>query len=729
MFGKLKKCSESRKQTTDPTSGEHDSVPNLLSAQAPEETTSIPETIKCEVIIDVLAPNLEETRDDALKSLFYKTSLGKPDQCRRNLFSYKFFSEINDLRWAATDTFRQIEGKATSQLAPLKDGLVHRNGVMQWNYEIPLHIARFATALCQRQGQPVQESFYLRVYWEYSRYQFGSIKESSLTDLLYGTFNNYMQRNWRDEYYIPSADIESILSLDVIERVVQTEKHLKDLNEEHAAGKIKVYHSRMFALCIHTRKLECFRPLFDAGITDFSLELEEIPMIPGTKGGDIDDLNRSKIMFFAYQFSDELSAKSLPRQTVVPIHTKDLDDQIYGRELISGEEGEHIKAHRRTPTTKTASDKEPGYLGKGSQGKVTKISIEQNHHKFSGGTTKVFAVKKFFEPTVFEQEVKMLEQLAEHPHPHIHVHLAAFMYKGSEDSYVLFPYAKTNLQALMEQYTKPASHTAKPVEWLLSQVAGLAGALAQIHDLRMGPDRTEGIHHDIKPANVLLFTTQPGPMRWDDCQLKLADFGCGKLQKLIAREGRDTIYTYTPRGTITYHGPETLRQDEGTARFGKEFDVWALSCVFLEILDWFFLSGGVETKSFSEERVDDDQTQPSRTDQFWYKREENPSAKLKPSVVKKINSLRGSCFGGKPAFLNVIEVVQRCLEISPKARMHAAELAINLLSSCSKARRDLSLDPDCYAIPDAFDENQCLKPERRQRRNALVLHEVEGTWE
>ncbi|KAL1260106.1 hypothetical protein QQF64_007933 [Cirrhinus molitorella] len=85
-------------------------------------------------------------------------------------------------------------------------------------------------------------------------------------------------------------------------------------------------------------------------------------------------------------------------------------------------------------------------------------------------------------------------------------------------------------------------------------------------DLPIGRGRSSCIHRDVKPENILL--TKTGV-------IKLCDFG---FARILTGPGDDyTDYV----ATRWYRAPELL---VGDTQYGPPVDVWALGCVFAELL-------------------------------------------------------------------------------------------------------------------------------------------------
>jgi serine/threonine protein kinase len=123
------------------------------------------------------------------------------------------------------------------------------------------------------------------------------------------------------------------------------------------------------------------------------------------------------------------------------------------------------------------------------------------------------------------------------------------------------------MNSFMETNPKGRDETGLERQWLLSQLRGLAGALATIHRL-VGPDLTSPHHHDIKPSNILVFNstaTNSKPI------FKLTDWACVGWKPETTRDS--TTPTLPPES-----------HDNGTS--AQPHDIWSLGCVFLDLMIW-----------------------------------------------------------------------------------------------------------------------------------------------
>ena len=276
-------------------------------------------------------------------------------------------------------------------------------------------------------------------------------------------------------------------------------------------------------------------------------------------------------------------------------------------------------------------------LGVGSYGSVSKIRIQKSHQKLyrlknvspelchptvqhatncmqrliaRQDDNPWLALKEFRRSTRvidWDREFGMLKQITLLKHPHLIGLLTAF--RHGEDCYLILPLAKCSLEDLLTN-EEPDRKSRRYVLWMLRQMEGLAGGLREFHGLdaadslqdfhgwhaadSLNPNKIKGrrlaYHHDIKPANILLFKVlepqegsealkETGLNEWEKSygRLQIADLGLGKI-----REPDEETHTRTLKGTPTYAAPET----DGEKVQGVQADIWALACVFLEVMVW-----------------------------------------------------------------------------------------------------------------------------------------------
>lgn len=110
------------------------------------------------------------------------------------------------------------------------------------------------------------------------------------------------------------------------------------------------------------------------------------------------------------------------------------------------------------------------------------------------------------------------------------------------------------------------------------------------------------IHRDLKPSNILVTGSDKPPT--DRGCVKIADFGLARLFQAPLRPLTDVDAVVV---TIWYRAPELLL---GSKHYTKAIDLWAIGCIFAELITSKPLFQGVE-----KERKGDDRN-PFQTDQI-----------------------------------------------------------------------------------------------------------------
>jgi serine/threonine protein kinase len=289
----------------------------------------------------------------------------------------------------------------------------------------------------------------------------------------------------------------------------------------------------------------------------------------------------------------------------------------------------------------------------------------------------------------------MLEHFARYPNDHIVPHLMTWAQR--DRYYILYDKAKCSLRGFINDTERP--ELSKPVViWFLSQLKGLAEAIQHVHWFTKptitdpDPDPVVadmwGRHNDIKPENILVYETEghQNPI------FKITDFGQGILKEATAKQ----VSEKDPKavGTRAYWAPES---DVGISR---PADMWALGCVFLELLLWlfgFYYDGN--RCGFSTEREEFPGYNPrNRDDMYWYKDLECslPTPKLKPAVERVIKELAAEHCTKMRAFERVIQAIEQLLRIDHKKRMQSQQLVQFMSQVEQQAKSDLVLNEYYY---------------------------------
>ncbi|KAK3949093.1 kinase-like domain-containing protein [Pseudoneurospora amorphoporcata] len=210
-----------------------------------------------------------------------------------------------------------------------------------------------------------------------------------------------------------------------------------------------------------------------------------------------------------------------------------------------------------------------------------------------------FAVKRLHsrERSTFNQEVDILKKFSNERHSHLISLLAT--YERKDKFYLIFPFAEANLNSYWKKVHPSPCIDKATVWWVAEQCKGIANGVVHIHAYESSrsdshlkePRKLLGHHGDIKPDNVLWFSTPAGAKEltahspnFRGGTLKLTDFGLAGLdtRRTVSRDIGDIAISRD------YCAPEF--DVDGDCKPGRQKDMWALGCVYLEFITW--LVGG-----------------------------------------------------------------------------------------------------------------------------------------
>ncbi|XP_015201194.2 cyclin-dependent kinase-like 2 isoform X1 [Lepisosteus oculatus] len=274
-----------------------------------------------------------------------------------------------------------------------------------------------------------------------------------------------------------------------------------------------------------------------------------------------------------------------------------------------------------------------GLVGEGSYGMVMKCRNRE--------TGRIVAVKKFLESDddktvkkIAMREIKMLKQLR-------HENLVNLLEvcKKKRRWYLVFEFVDRTVLDDLEQHPNGLDHSR--VRKYLFQILK-AIAFCHHHNI---------IHRDIKPENILV--SQYGVV-------KLCDFG---FARTMAAPGE--VYTdYV--ATRWYRAPELL---VGDTKYGKAVDVWAIGCLFVEMLtgDPLFPGDSDIDQLYHIMRCFGNLT--PRHQELFYKNPifagvRLPEIKEKEPVERRYPKLSPT----------VLDLIKKCLQIDPDKRLPCSDL-------------------------------------------------------
>ncbi|CAN9095128.1 unnamed protein product [Alternaria alternata] len=303
----------------------------------------------------------------------------------------------------------------------------------------------------------------------------------------------------------------------------------------------------------------------------------------------------------------------------------------------------------------------------GGSSKVFKAKIHPDHHNLCQpkGGLNIYAVKtlKSKDDRAFRQEVTVLRRLSTSKHAHAHLITLLATYKQGAAYHLIFPWADADLFDYWKRRQEAPPEHDQTGAWVIEQCRGLADGLNSVHryatfsgtsilDAFKLSSRTEtdrhhatytgsanadrstrnlfGRHGDLKPQNILWYPDSQ--TTGGHGVLKITDFG---VTRFNTENMWDTQKTGKLPNSPTYRSPES----DLDGKLTTACDVWALGCVYLEFVAWYF--GGYRlVQRFGEQRLAPDPRMANmRTDTFFtiVEREGEKTADVKPAVLKPDN--------------------------------------------------------------------------------------------
>ncbi|SCV57495.1 uncharacterized protein FFB14_15171 [Fusarium fujikuroi] len=343
----------------------------------------------------------------------------------------------------------------------------------------------------------------------------------------------------------------------------------------------------------------------------------------------------------------------------------------------------------------------------GGHGSIFKVKIHPAHHNFhhiaeAHDSDSAFAVKRLHSRSreMFSREVDALKRLS--GQKHIVPLLATFEYKNSY--HLLFPWANANLRRYWAMFPSPSIDRRYGL-WVAKQCKGMAEGLSIIHE--PPPDQSDdyayeaalqpshrqsqssqsyGRHGDIKPENILWFRNGPNT---DIGVLEIADFG---LTRFHNKRSRSNISPVGMGNSPTYRAPEFDMPD---GLLSRSYDIWALGCVYLEFLTWYFMGweGVMEFSALREYKRNNLEADDAYFELTGAPETGNICSKVKPEVVHWVASLHQhwACSPFFHDFLDLIKdsmlVVETDGEV-PVRRATAAEVKQSLVRFYNRSGSD-----------------------------------------
>jgi cyclin-dependent kinase 8/11 len=236
-----------------------------------------------------------------------------------------------------------------------------------------------------------------------------------------------------------------------------------------------------------------------------------------------------------------------------------------------------------------------GFISSGTYGRVYKAK-EKNPKNDGSSPKELFAIKKFkpekegdnIQYTGLSQSaIREMALCTELSHPNV-VHLAEIILED-KCVFMVFEYCEHDLLQIIHHHTQP-QRRAIPASMIRSILFQLLNGLFYLHQNWV-------IHRDLKPANIMV--TSSGHVR-------IGDLGLARLfhKPLSSLYSGDKVVV-----TIWYRSPDLLL---GARHYTPAIDMWAVGCIFAELLSLRPIFKGEETKMDSKKTVPFQRNQMSK---------------------------------------------------------------------------------------------------------------------
>ncbi|ORX99551.1 kinase-like domain-containing protein [Clohesyomyces aquaticus] len=261
-------------------------------------------------------------------------------------------------------------------------------------------------------------------------------------------------------------------------------------------------------------------------------------------------------------------------------------------------------------------------------------------------------------------------------------------------------------------------------------LAQLVKVLQRMHELYDSPGKgykLQGVHQDIKPANILVSRRS---LESDyDVDFKLIDFG---LLRFIKRPlAGESVTCSDMCGTQMYSAPESLRDDtflQGSKiPVGTGIDIWSLGCVFSEAIIWCALGKEGLTK-YTRLRTEETDIHPTLRNTGYSGCFHNGETALRAVFdmhIEALDSPRGG-YGGCQEMIAITEDMM--VEANSRATAVVLYRKCNIGLRIAEARKGISHphDPVMRTDPEQASNDTSLpkfptRPTNAPSRNTYPL--------
>jgi len=274
-------------------------------------------------------------------------------------------------------------------------------------------------------------------------------------------------------------------------------------------------------------------------------------------------------------------------------------------------------------------------------------------------------------------------------------HYATCEIESKDDYYVIFPWAdEGNLGSYWE---KQGSNNISE-GWMFGQMLGLTEALEGFH-------RTGFRHGDLKPDNILLFSSIGGPT------LVIGDVGISRFHEkdTFKRNTKTTTEATTP----SYQAPEVHGNPD--APRSRTYDIWSFGCVFLEFVIWHLFDDKAVKSFRSVRRASDEHS-------YFYKLTPEKNVADHPQVTEAIAFLlTDSRCGPGTSFRSLITLISdNMLQLDIKRRTEVSGIVTKLREIVNSAGKNTSPTNNSTLKPFIFQQEAMNGPKDSVMDTSLI---------
>ncbi|CAI6087926.1 unnamed protein product [Clonostachys chloroleuca] len=246
---------------------------------------------------------------------------------------------------------------------------------------------------------------------------------------------------------------------------------------------------------------------------------------------------------------------------------------------------------------------------------------------------------------------------------------------------LIFEYAEHG--TLLDLYLQ--SHPPYLPEDIKSFWEGIAGPAKGLHTIHKQVGYQDGLHHDMKPSNILVFSRE-----YVDSKLvydfKIGDFGASYLiptNVTLEAINRGTTRTYAP--------PEIYLGDSVKYYVGPTLDMWSIGCIIIEAAVWVTF-GERGRQDFRNKRIEEISKLPELKNLGYGDCFHNGSVALN-CVTEYVNLMK---LHGRPSDKLTPEIVNLATEnllVEEDSRINSLNLHSRLRVILNDKRSSEKLDP------------------------------------